>query len=160
MLRSLLRALSLGFQRALASTEVQGLQPLNPLLCLIGPLRCSHPYMAIHTAGACGLKAAGEAGSVTGPQSVSRAFSGHGMSFSSLPLADEVPPVEVGEVLVEEREERRENRNSRESAEKKRKKKERKEGRSELGEMMGGRERLEEERGSPNTGEERQRGRK
>lgn len=50
---------------------------------------------------------------------------------------------------------RRENRNSRESVEKEGKKKERKEGRSELGEMMGGRERLEKERGSPDTGEKR-----
>jgi len=49
----------------------------------------------------------------------------------SLPLAEQVPLVAEGEVLVEEREEGRENRKSRERAEKEGKKKERKEGRKE-----------------------------
>lgn len=54
-------------------------------------------------------------------------LSGHGTSFSSLPLADLVPPVAEGEVLVDNREEGKENRNSRERAKKEGKKKERKE---------------------------------
>lgn len=53
---------------------------------------------------------------------------GHGTSFFSLLLADEVPLVTEGEVLVEEKEEGRENRNSTERAEKEGKKKERKQG--------------------------------
>lgn len=56
----------------------QGLQPLNSMLCLPGPLRCSHSYVTIHTAGTCGLKAAGETGSVNDPlesgMSVSQIF--------------------------------------------------------------------------------------
>lgn len=53
---------------------------------------------------------------------------GHGTSFFSLLLADEVPLVTEGEVLVEEKEEGRENRNSTERSEKEGKKKERKQG--------------------------------
>ena len=57
------------------------------------------------------------------------------------------------------REERIEN-PGRELRRKERRKKGRKEGRSELWETIGGRQRLAKERRSPNTGEERQRGRK
>lgn len=68
MHHSLSQALSLGFQRTLASTEAKVSSIWTPLHCLPGPLTCSHPYTAIHTAGTCGLKAAGDAGAATGPQ--------------------------------------------------------------------------------------------
>lgn len=89
MHRSLSQALSLGFQRTLASTEAKVSSLWTPLHCPLGPLTCSHPYVAIHTAGTCALKAAGDAGVATGPRargmSASEACVDMGMSFSSLP---------------------------------------------------------------------------
>lgn len=68
MHRSLSQGLSLGFQRTLASTDSKVSSLWTPLHCLPGPLTHSHPYMAIHTAATCTLKAAGDAGAASGPQ--------------------------------------------------------------------------------------------
>lgn len=65
---SLSQALSLAFQRTLASTEAKISSLWTPLHRLPGILRCSLPHMAIHRGGTCELKAEGAAGAATDPQ--------------------------------------------------------------------------------------------
>ncbi|CAN0204631.1 unnamed protein product, partial [Bubo scandiacus] len=84
---SLSQAVSLVFQRTLASTEAKVSNHWTCLHCLPEPLRHSHPYMPIHTAHTCRLKAEGDAGAATGPQA-----SGKSVSQACLDMAHPSPP--------------------------------------------------------------------